>query len=224
MDKIKGLLFDLDGVITDTAEYHYLAWKNLATSLKIEFTREFNENLKGISRMESLEKILKLGHKNKVINQEQKNTLAEIKNSEYVALIDEVSANDILPGIEKLLKEAQNLGLKMVLTSASKNGPRLLEKLGLSQYFDEVIDPGTLKKGKPAPEIYLLGAKVLGLEPEECIGFEDAYSGVESINAAGIYSVGIGAPEILSEADYIVKSTSELDLAMILIEANKDSK
>ena len=221
MNKILGLLFDLDGVITDTAEYHYLAWRNLAESLNIEFTREFNENLKGISRMASLDKILK--HGNKVLSQKEKEILAEIKNSEYVALIEQVSQKDILPNIENTLKLAKSLNLRIALTSASKNGPYLLEKLGLIEYFDAIVNPEWIENGKPDPEIFVTGAASLGLKPAECIGFEDAYAGIEAINAAGSFSVGIGDVNILSASDFLVSNTEELDLIAILKAANENT-
>ncbi|GEK89584.1 beta-phosphoglucomutase [Alkalibacterium putridalgicola] len=219
---IKGLIFDLDGVITDTAEYHYLAWKSLAKKLGIEMDREFNEQLKGISRMESLDLILKHGNKENDYTEEEKQELATQKNEEYQHYIEEITHNDLLPGIETLLKEAKEKGIGMALASASKNGPKIIRQLEIDELFDgTVVDPASLSAGKPDPEIFIKGAEVLGLKPEECVGLEDAEAGVESINAAGMFSVGVGSEAAMHKADYIVKDTKELTLDKILEAAEK---
>lgn len=219
---IKGLIFDLDGVITDTAEYHYLAWKSLAKKLGIEMDREFNEQLKGISRMESLDLILKHGNKENDYTEEEKQELATQKNEEYQHYIEEITHDDLLPGIETLLKEAKEKGIGMALASASKNGPKIIRQLEIEELFDgTVVDPASLSAGKPDPEIFIKGAEVLGLKPEECVGLEDAEAGVESINAAGMFSVGVGSEAAMHKADYIVKDTKELTLDKILEAAEK---
>lgn len=219
---IKGLIFDLDGVITDTAEYHYLAWKSLAKKLGIEMDREFNEQLKGISRMESLDLILKHGNKENDYTEEEKQELATQKNEEYQHYIEEITHDDLLPGIETLLKEAKEKGIGMALASASKNGPKIIRQLEIDELFDgTVVDPASLSAGKPDPEIFIKGAEVLGLKPEECVGLEDAEAGVESINAAGMFSVGVGSEAAMHKADYIVKDTKELTLDKILEAAEK---
>lgn len=219
---IKGLIFDLDGVITDTAEYHYLAWKSLAKKLDIKIDREFNEQLKGISRMDSLDLILKHGNKENEYTEEDKLKLAAQKNEEYQTYIEKITSDDLLPGIELLLKEAKEKEMGMALASASKNGPKIIKQLGIDDLFKgTVVDPASLKAGKPAPEIFLKGAELLGLEPNECIGLEDAEAGVESINAAGIFSVGVGSKSAMAKADYIVESTKELTLNDILNQAQK---
>ncbi|SFC60905.1 beta-phosphoglucomutase [Alkalibacterium subtropicum] len=219
---IKGLIFDLDGVITDTAEYHYLAWKSLAKKLDIEMDRAFNEQLKGISRMESLDLILKHGNKENDYTEEEKQELATQKNEEYQHYIEEITHDDLLPGIERLLKEAKEKGIGMALASASKNGPKIIRQLEIDELFDgTVVDPASLRAGKPDPEIFLKGAEILGLKPEECVGLEDAEAGVESINAAGMFSVGVGSEAAMHKADYIVKDTKELTLDRILKAAEK---
>lgn len=218
---IKGLVFDLDGVITDTAEYHYLAWKSLAEKIGIEIDREFNEQLKGISRMESLDLILKHGNKQSDYTEAEKEELATQKNEEYKEYIKEITPADLLPGIDKLLKEAKEKGLGMTLASASKNGPAIMNSLEIMDLFDGIVDPATLKAGKPDPEIFVRGAEMLGLRPDECVGFEDAEAGIEGINGAGMFSVGVGSEDAMVKADYAVTSTEELDLDTILAKASR---
>lgn len=218
---IKGLIFDLDGVITDTAEYHYLAWKSLAEKIGIEIDREFNEQLKGISRMESLGLILKHGNKEQSYTEAEKEELATQKNEEYKESIKEITPDDLLPGIEKLLKEAKEKKLGLVLASASKNGPAIMENLQITDLFDGIVDPASLKAGKPDPEIFIRGAEMLGLKTEECVGLEDAEAGIESINGANMFSVGVGSKEAMKQADYAVEDTSKLDLNTILEKAGQ---
>lgn len=218
---IKGLIFDLDGVITDTAEFHYIAWKSLAENIGIEIDREFNEQLKGISRMESLELILKHGGKELNYTEVEKEELAAQKNDEYKESIKEITPADLLPGIEKLLKEAKERNMGLVLASASKNGPAIMENLQITDLFDGVVDPASLKAGKPDPEIFVRGAEMLGLKTEECVGLEDAEAGIEAINKANMFSVGVGATEAMKEADYAVEDTSQLDLNTILEKAGQ---
>lgn len=217
---IKGLIFDLDGVITDTAEYHYLAWKSLAEKIGIEIDRAFNEQLKGISRMESLELILQHGNKSEAYTLEEKETLATQKNEEYKEYIKQVTPADLLPGIAELLRDAREQGIKMSLASASKNAPEIMQRLEIDGLFEGIVDPASLKAGKPDPEIFIRGAELLGLSVKECVGLEDAEAGIESINAAGMFSVGVGTKEAMKEADYAVESTAELDLKTILEKAS----
>lgn len=218
---IKGLIFDLDGVITDTAEYHYLAWKSLAEKIGIEIDREFNEQLKGISRMESLDLILKHGNKEQDYTEAEKEELATQKNEEYKESIKHITPDDLLPGIDKLLKEAKEKKLGLVLASASKNGPAIMENLQIMDLFDGIVDPATLKAGKPDPEIFVRGAEMLGLDAKECIGLEDAEAGIEAINGANMFSVGVGSKESMKEADYAVEDTAQLDLNTLLDKASQ---
>lgn len=212
MLKTKGIIFDLDGVITDTAEYHYLAWKSLGEELGIAVRREFNESLKGISRMESLDRILELGNKERQYSIEEKIGLAEKKNGYYLERIASITQQDILPGVIPLLQACRRAGLKIGLASASHNAPFILDKLGIRNYFDVIVDPASLAKGKPDPEIFLTAAKLLHISPESCVGVEDAEAGIEAINRAGMYSIGVGDSNILSHADYVVTSLLELQL------------
>ncbi|MGY3724018.1 beta-phosphoglucomutase [Granulicatella balaenopterae] len=214
---IKGFVFDLDGVITDSAEYHFLAWKALAKELDIMINREFNEQLKGVSRMDSLERILKYGAKDQLYNQQEKEALAAKKNEHYVSLIKDVTKKDLLPGVSEFLTELKAKDMKLALASASKNGPFLLEGLGIKELFDTIVDPAQLTHGKPDPEIFQKGASQLGLSVEECVGIEDAPAGIEAINAAGMFSVGIGSKDSLGAADYLISSTEELALDNILV-------
>lgn len=215
-DMIKGFVFDLDGVLTDTAEYHYLAWQELGEKIGISFDREFNEQLKGISRMDSLERILAYGHKSNLYSEEKKMILADEKNEDYKKLITQITPADLLPGIPELLNEIKTSEIKLALASASKNGPVILERLGIADLFDTVVDPATLKKGKPDPEIFIKGAEQLGLRPEECVGVEDAEAGIEAINVAGMFSVGVGNEPSMKAADLFVASTADLRLSTIL--------
>lgn len=218
---IKGFIFDLDGVLTDTAEYHYLAWKKLADRLGIQLDRKMNEQLKGISRMDSLDRILAIGNQMDRYTLEEKEKLADEKNEDYKELILKVTPNDLLPGIANLLADLRAKDIRLALASASKNGPVIMERLGIADMFDTVVDPATLAKGKPDPEIFIKGAQQLKLKPIECVGVEDAQAGIESINAAGIFSVGVGTKEMMKEADYAVTSTQELKLEEILKRANQ---
>ncbi|MCQ9210704.1 beta-phosphoglucomutase [Granulicatella seriolae] len=213
---VKGFIFDLDGVLTDSAEYHYLAWQELGHKIGIAFDRDFNEQLKGVSRMDSLERILAFGNKSDHYNQAEKEELADEKNEQYKLLINNVSPADLLPGIKEFLDELKAKGMKLALASASKNGPFLLEKLEIADYFETVVDPASLSNGKPDPEIFVKGAQQLGLPLSECIGVEDAQAGIEAINAAPMFSVGIGSADSLGSADYLVPDTSKLSLEAIL--------
>lgn len=219
MSDIKGIILDLDGVLTDTAEYHFRAWQRLGERIGIPFDREFNESLKGISRMESLERILMYGGKADAYSPEEKEALAQEKNEDYQQLIQQITPKDILPGMGKFLADCQKAGLRLALASASKNGPAILERLGLTGIFEVVVDPAQLTRGKPDPEIFLKGAELLRLRPEECVGVEDAEAGIQAINAAGMFSVGVGSAEAMKEADLFVEKTEHLRLEEVLAAA-----
>lgn len=211
----KGVLFDLDGVITDTAEYHYLAWKKLADELGITIDREFNEKLKGVSREDSLRLILEHGKRESDFSETEFQQLVKSKNDNYVEMIQAVSPKDVYPGILELLKELKNAGIKISLASASKNGPFLLKQMALTDYFDGIADPAKVAAGKPAPDIFILAAQVVGLDPDECIGIEDAQAGIAAIKACGALPVGVGQAEQLGDDIALVESTSELTLAFL---------
>ncbi|WP_314066795.1 beta-phosphoglucomutase [uncultured Vagococcus sp.] len=212
----KGFIFDLDGVITDTARYHYLAWKELARGLEIEIDETFNETLKGIDRMSSLERILTFGGKETAFTEAQKEALAVKKNKQYVELLTDLSPADLLPGIADFLAEAKKQDVPCAIASASKNAPMILEKLGVADYFKAIVDPATLRMGKPDPEIFLKAAAAIGIKPSEAIGFEDAQAGVEALNLAGIMAVGIVSDSDLTETTLNVNDLRETSVAALL--------
>ncbi|EED2262818.1 beta-phosphoglucomutase [Listeria monocytogenes] len=212
---LKGVVFDLDGVITDTAHYHYLAWKKTAESIGIEFDEAFNEKLKGVSRIDSLLLILKKdGHEND-FTEEQIVALAADKNDFYVSLLKEITPADVLPGIKELIVDLKKQNLKCAIASVSKNARTVLSALEMEQEFDYIVDAAKITKSKPDPEIFVEACRGLGLETSEVVGIEDAQAGIEAINAAGIVSVGVGSG--LRDADMTVKSTGLLDLRILEI-------
>lgn len=208
----KGVLFDLDGVITDTAEFHYRAWKKLGEEIGISIDRNFNEQLKGVSREDSLTLLLAYGKKENDFSNEEFAALAKRKNEYYLEMIQEITPADVFPGIVPLLTELKKAGIKIALASASKNGPLLLDKMQLTDYFDAIADPNKVASGKPAPDIFLLAAKEIGLEATDCLGIEDAKAGIQAIIASGAYPVGVGRKEDLGEDIPIVADTSSLTL------------
>lgn len=212
----KGFIFDLDGVITDTAKYHYLAWKDLAETIDIEIDIVFNEQLKGISRMDSLERILAHGNKSDAFTLSEKEALAHQKNTHYVELLQQLSPADLLPGVHEFLTEAKQKQIPCGIASASKNAPFILEKLEVADDFQIIVNPDTLKKGKPDPEIFLKAAEMLHITPEEAVAFEDAQAGLDAIKAAGMYAVGVLSGEALHGADVLVHRLDELSIETLL--------
>lgn len=210
----KGVLFDLDGVITDTAEYHYLAWKKLGAEIGISIDRAFNEQLKGVSREDSLTLLLQHGQRLADFSPEEFAQLASRKNDYYVEMIQNVSPADVYPGILDLLKALKAHNLKISLASASKNGPFLLDQMALTSYFDGIANPAEVAHGKPAPDIFQLAAEIVGLKATECIGIEDASAGVKAIIASGAQPVGVGTPEALGNIP-LVTSTNALTLEFL---------
>lgn len=211
-----GFIFDLDGVITDTAKFHYQAWKALADSLGIPIDETFNETLKGISRMDSLDRILAHGHLENAFTPAEKEALAQQKNDHYVQLLEHLTTEDVLPGVVPLLQQAQARHIPCAVASASKNAPLILEKLGVRAYFATIVDPDSLSKGKPDPEIFLAAADSIGVLPQNAIGFEDAQSGIDGLKAAGIYAVGLSASQPLIGADMQVSEMTELSVDTLL--------
>lgn len=212
---IKGFVFDLDGVITDTSVLHGNAWHQLANDLGVTWTKTLADGLKGISRMDSLEMILKAGGKEKDYTADEKVQLATKKNTNYIAEVDKMTPANILPGMKAFLDDLRAHGYQLSLASASKNAPRVLAKLELADYFPKIVDPASLKHGKPDPEIYTKGAQLLNLDPAQCLGLEDAAAGVQAINAAGETSLGIGDATELAAADMVFSDTSQVTLANI---------
>jgi beta-phosphoglucomutase len=208
LGNFKGALFDLDGVIVDTAKFHFLAWNRLASELGFTFTEYHNERLKGVSRVHSLEILLEIGRIS--LSEEKKQLLAELKNKWYVEYISNMNQSEILPGAKEYLIQLRNSGIKTALGSASKNAPMILGNLKITDLFDAIVDGNNTSKAKPDPEVFLLGAEKLGLAPDDCIVFEDAAAGVEAGKHAGMRVVGIGSADVLFRADFVVKGLYEL--------------
>ena len=208
MKKEIAFIFDLDGVIVDTAKYHYLAWKNLANALGFDFTEEQNELLKGVSRVKSLEILLSLGKVS--LSEEKKQVLLIQKNKEYLEYVNKMTSEEILPGVNDLLNFLEINDIKYALGSASKNAPLILEKVGLLNRFTAIVDGNDVSKAKPDPEVFLIGAKKLGINPENCVVVEDAIAGIEAANAAKMISIGIGDANVLYEADYVFKDMTAI--------------
>lgn len=213
MSNIMGCIFDLDGVIVDTAKYHYLAWKRLAEELGFFFSENDNERLKGVSRMVSLEILLQVG--GLTFTEEEKRAMAERKNNWYVEYITAMKEDEVLPGAKSFLEAARASGMKIALGSASKNARTILNGLRLTGYFDAVIDGTKVSKAKPDPEVFLLAAKELGLLPESCVVFEDAQAGVEAAKRAGMRCIGIGTGPELSDADLQIAGFENVGLSIL---------
>lgn len=208
----QAVLFDLDGVITDTAEYHFLAWEKLAKEIGITIDRAFNENLKGVSREESLRRILAHGGQENDYTAEAFAAMAKRKNDNYVEMIQAVSPKDVYPGILQLLQDLRAQGIKIALASASKNGPFLLNQMQLTDYFDAIADPAKVAASKPAPDIFIAAAEGVGVDVSQAIGIEDAYSGIAAIKAAHVLPIGVGKADVLGADIALVTDTSQLTL------------
>jgi beta-phosphoglucomutase len=209
----KGFIFDLDGVIVDTAKYHYLAWKKLANELGFEFTSAQNELFKGVSRKRCLEILLKIG--NREATQLEFDAWMIEKNLDYLKYIKNMDASEILPDVPKILEFLKENNIPIALGSASKNAQPILEKVGLLHYFDTIVDGNNVTKAKPDPEVFLLAARQLGVDSSDCIVFEDAVAGVEAANAAKMVSIGIGDKKVLSEAKFNFRDFTEINIEFI---------
>lgn len=221
MSDIKAVIFDLDGVITNTAELQYETWKKIGKEIGIEINKKFNDSIKGVSRMDSLEGVLEYGGKEDEFSKKEKEDLCEKKNEEYQDLIDEIKPKDKFPGIEKLMKEIKKEGIKIAIGSSSSNAPKVLKNLKLDKYVDYIVNPQEVKEGKPAPDIFLKAAEMLRAKPEECVVIEDSESGIEAIKRAKMFAVGIGKQKNHKEADIHYKDTSKLCLKEIKQRYNK---
>jgi len=208
MQKI-GFIFDLDGVIVDTAKYHYLAWKKLANELGFEFTKEQNEMFKGVSRKRCLEILLDIG--NITASQEQFDTWMVDKNVDYLAYIENMDESEVLPDVPRVLSYLKDNNIPIALGSASKNARPILEKVKLLSFFDSIVDGNNVTKAKPDPEVFLIAAENLGVQPSKCIVFEDAVAGIQAANAARMISIGIGDEKVLSEAQFNFNDFTEID-------------
>lgn len=218
--EMQAAIFDLDGVIVDTARYHYLAWKRLAHENGFDFTERDNERLKGVSRMRSLEILLEIGGKQ--LDEPTRLRLAQQKNEWYVDYIRQITPADLLPGARDYLLALRRRGVKTALGSASRNAPLILERLDISSLFDVIVDAARVEKAKPDPEVFLAAAGKLGIPPEYCVVFEDAEAGIEAARRAGMGSVGVGNSLTLSQADIIVSGLDQLmALSLLLGEAQE---
>tara|TARA_B100000315_G_scaffold108290_1_gene99402 strand:- start:3753 stop:4421 length:669 start_codon:yes stop_codon:yes gene_type:complete len=211
MTDIKAIIFDLDGVIVDTAKYHYIAWKKLAAELGFDFTEKDNERLKGVSRKRSLEIILETGKKK--IAEEEKEILMAKKNKWYVEYISKLKEDEIFPGVINYFIKLKKKGIKLAIGSASKNAKKILVRLKILEFFDAVSDGTIISKAKPDPEVFLKAAEMMEVPPDNCLVFEDALAGVEAAKKAGMKCVGVGDPNILTKADKVIKGIYELKVS-----------
>jgi beta-phosphoglucomutase len=211
-------IFDLDGVIVDTARYHFLAWKRLADQLDIKFTEEDNERLKGVSRMASLEIILSLG--NIKPDETGKLRYATLKNDWYVEYISRMTPGEMLPGSLEFLKELRDAKFPMAIGSASKNTPMILERVGIRKFFAAVADGNNVSRAKPDPEVFIRAAEMLSVDRRRCVVFEDAIAGVRAALNAGMMCIGIGSSNILKEAHFVVAGLYEMNLEKLLTIGN----
>jgi beta-phosphoglucomutase len=210
---IKACIFDLDGVIVDTAHYHFLAWKRLAKELGIELTEQINERLKGVSRMDSLDIILQLGGIS--LSTHEKELLANKKNSWFVDYLERMAPEEIFPGVKQLIHELRAMGIKVALASSSKNAVTVIQLLHIQHAFDVVVDGTMITHSKPHPEIFELAAKKLGVDPKHCLVFEDAEAGVEAALAAGMRCVGVGSVAHLGKANKVIIKTGEFKISAL---------
>lgn len=213
MTSVKACIFDLDGVIVDTAKFHYLAWRRLANELGFDFSEEDNEQLKGVSRMDSLNILLEIG--GQTLDDETKEELAKKKNDWYVELISDMDETEILPGVKQFLTSLKESGIKISLGSASKNAKAILNRIGLIDMFDAIIDGTDIDKAKPDPQVFLLGAEALNVNPSECVVFEDAQSGVQAAINAGMYVIGVGSQDTLGHANEVISSFEEMTVSRL---------
>jgi beta-phosphoglucomutase len=208
ISEILGAIFDLDGVLVDTARYHYLAWKRLASELGFDFTERDNERLKGVSRVQSLEILLEVGRR--TLTKKEKQAAAAKKNTWYVEYLNTLDETALLPGSREYLVLLRNRGTRIALGSASKNAPLILDRLNIKSFFDAVIDGNSVEKAKPDPEVFLKAAAALSLPPEQCVVFEDSAAGIKAAKTGGMIAVGVGKTENLPGADCYIDSLLDM--------------
>ena len=219
MMRTAACIFDLDGVIVDTARYHFLAWKKLTDQLGIHFTEEDNERLKGVSRMASLEIILEIG--NIKTDDSTKLEYATLKNKWYTEFISKMTPDEILPGSLDFIKELRKANIRVAIGSASKNTPLILKRVGILELFDAVADGNIVSKAKPDPDVFIKAAEMVNVKPGKCVVFEDAVAGVQAALNAGMMCIGVGSPKILIKAHYVVSGLKEMNIErLITIEKN----
>jgi beta-phosphoglucomutase len=213
LNVIKGCIFDLDGVIVDTAHYHYLAWKRLAEELGYKLTEQENEQLKGVSRMESLDIILALA--GITLAKNEKEELADRKNAWFREFVEQMTPDEIFPGVKQLIRDLRSSGIKVGLASSSKNARAVIRLLNIEKEFEAIVDGSMISHTKPHPEIFLKTAKALGVDPEMCVVIEDAEAGVEAARAAGMKCIGIGSPLLLQKANKVFTGTSQVMVSTV---------
>ncbi|WZL82295.1 beta-phosphoglucomutase [Vallitaleaceae bacterium 9-2] len=211
---IRAVIFDLDGVIVSTDEFHFQAWMQLAKRLHIPFNREINERLRGVSRYESLNIILE--NATNAFSEEEKQEFLDEKNNTYIELLHELSDADILPGVTKTLEELKERDIRIAIGSSSRNTPRILKYIGMEDTFDAVADGNDITKSKPDPEVFLLAAQRLNIKPSECLVVEDAYAGIEAAKAAGMKALAVGSAYDCPDADVRARDLSEVSLVELL--------
>lgn len=212
----KGIIFDLDGVITETAEYHYQSWQRMADEEGLEFNREINEKLRGVSRKRSLEIILG----DKKLSENEMKRLMDIKNSYYQEYLKDMDEADLLPGAKELIDNSIDNGFKLAIASSSKNAKTVISALGIGDLFETISDGFSVKNPKPAPDLFILTARKMGLTSDQCIVFEDASAGIDAAQAANMLSVGIGPENRVGHADFRFDKVKDVELEIILKGAN----
>ncbi len=213
MKRLEATIFDLDGVITNTSLFHFKAWKRIAGEIGIKLPEKFNEKLKGIGRMESLELILELGHG--FYPNMNRSILADKKNNYYLNYVREITKANLLPGVCECFNLLKEKKIKIALASSSNNANMVLKLLNIEDYFDHIANPKEIKKGKPDPEIFIKAAEGVGAGPSNCVGIEDSIAGIYAINSCGMFSMGIGKKEILNTANICIEDLSEFDIEKI---------
>ncbi len=213
MDNHKAFIFDLDGVIVDTAKFHFLAWRKLANDLGFDFTEEQNEQLKGVSRADSLRKILDWG--NMELPQEEFDKQMALKNENYLSYVDKMDTDEILPDVPKVLNYLIKNNIPIALGSASKNARTILKKIDLYDKFDAIVDGNDVTNAKPNPEVFLIAAEKLKVKPEDCVVFEDSVAGIKAANIGNMKSIGIGDQQVLNEADHVFTDFTEINIEFI---------
>lgn len=208
---VSAVIFDLDGVIVDSAKYHFLSWGRLAESLGIPFTHEQNESLKGVSRADSLDRILEWGGVEK--SQEEKQILMDRKNGWYLEFIHQMERDEILEGVEPFIIALREAGYKVALGSSSKNARPILRQVGMFDLFDVIVDGTNISRSKPDPQVFLMGAEQLGLAPEACLVFEDAYAGIQAALTGGFQAIGVGSAEELSNAPRVIPGFADFKVS-----------
>lgn len=210
----KAVIFDLDGVIVSTDGFHYRAWKAMADNEGIYFDETINNRLRGVSRMESLEIILERA--TKTYTAEEKEAMATAKNDIYRESLVQLTPDDILPGVMNMLTTLRGMGVKLAIGSSSKNTPVILKQIGLGDYFDAVADGNQIKNSKPDPEVFLLAAKLLGIDPAECVVVEDAYAGIDAAKAGGMKAVGVGDASKYEKADVTGATMADVPATVVV--------